>query len=94
MYICGYIGGGVLFRSVTVRNRAGESSIGSKNFFAVSARPGAELQLYNLGIDLSSAAPPLGDKYGIVAMGGTITIRDLNEDDIGLNISSGPTAIA
>ncbi|WP_459567455.1 hypothetical protein, partial [Bilophila wadsworthia] len=82
------------FRSVTVRNRAGESSIGSKNFFAVSARPGAELQLYNLGIDLSSAAPPLGDKYGIVAMGGTITIRDLNEDDIGLNISSGPTAIA
>ena len=32
------------FRSVTVRNRAGESSIGSKNFFAVSARPVAELQ--------------------------------------------------
>ena len=82
------------FRSVTVRNRAGESSIGSKNFFAVSARPGAELQLYNLGIDLSSAAPSLGDKYGIVAMGGTITIRDLNEDDIGLNISSGSAAIA
>lgn len=82
------------FRSVTVRNRAGESSIGSKNFFAVSARPGAELQLYNLGIDLSSAAPSLGDKYGIVAMGGVITIRDLNEDDIGLSISSGSTAIA
>ena len=82
------------FRSVTVRNRAGESSIGSKNFFAVSARPGAELQLYNLGIDLSSAAPSLGDKYGIVAMGGTITIRDLNEDDIGLSISSGSAAIA
>lgn len=82
------------FRSVTVRNRAGESSIGSKNFFAVSARPGAELQLYNLGIDLSSAAPSIGDKYGIVAMGGTITIRDLNEDDIGLSISSGATVIA
>ena len=82
------------FRSVTVRNRAGESSIGSKNFFAVSARPGAELQLYNFGIELSSAAPPIGDKYGLVAMGGVITIRDLNEDDIGLSISSGSTAIA
>lgn len=77
---------------LTVRNRAGEPSVGSNGYYGILSQSGSTINIIECAIDLPNAAPTGRWKFHVAVDGGTIAIRSKTDGSAGLICSAGSSS--